>query len=97
MLAQSFDEIQKTESLNSTIVSCLNVWIGNNLAPKASNLMCIVDLHDVKLLDNLSVNTELLLLEQWHHLLSKVDGYDIKEDAKGINLFVDLKYNKKGC
>ena len=44
--------------------------------------MCVVDLHNVKLLDNLGINTEFLLLELWYHLLSKVDGDDVKENTK---------------
>ena len=69
----------KIGSLNTTVVGSFDVRICNDLTPKTGDLMCIVNLHYVELLDNLSVDGQLLLLEFRNHLFTKVNSDDIME------------------
>jgi hypothetical protein len=57
--------------------------------------MCIVDLHDIELLDNFRVDDDLLLLELWNDLLTKVNGDNIIKSIQGLNFLISLyKINK---
>ena len=67
--------------MHLVFISCLNTWVGQNCAPKASHLMCIVDLHDVELLDDFGVDFKLLFFERRNDLLAKVDRDDVVQDV----------------
>lgn len=65
-------------------------------APKQGNLVCIVDLHDVKLLDDLLVLNCLLLLEFWNDFFPEVNCDDVVQRVKCLNFFISLINDKKG-
>jgi len=52
--------------------------------------MSIVDLHDVKLLNDLLVDPNLPVLESWNDRLPKVNGEDIMELIQSLNLLVNV-------
>ena len=60
------------------------------MAPEACNLMCIVYLHDVELLDNLSVDFDLLCFELWNNLLSEVNGDDVVQYVEALDFLICL-------
>lgn len=77
------------------LVGLLNILILQNVAPVTCDLMSIVDLHHVKLLDNLSVNFRFASLEFRNDSLSEVDGYYVIQDAQGLDLFLSLYQQKQ--
>ena len=56
--------------------------------------MCIVDLHDIELLDDFCIDFQLPLLKWWNDLLTQVDRDDIVQDVQTFYFFVSLKQNK---
>jgi hypothetical protein len=67
--------------LHLVFISCLNNRVGENCTPKASNLMRVVDLHDVELLDDFGVDFKLLLFERRNDLLAQVDRDNVVQDV----------------
>jgi hypothetical protein len=53
----------------------------------------IVDLHDIKLLNNLGINFQLLLLKGRNDILAQVYRDDIMQYVEGFYLFVSLQQN----
>ena len=53
--------------------------------------MRIVYLHDVELLDNLSVDLDLLCFELWDDLLSEVNGDDVVQYVETLNFLICLQ------
>jgi hypothetical protein len=66
----------------------LDVRVKQDLGPEASNLMGVVNLHDVKLLDNLVVDLNLAALESRNDFLTKVDSEDVMQLVQRLNLLV---------
>ena len=52
--------------------------------------MRIIDLHDVKLLDNFCVNFQLFFFEWRNNLLAQVYRDDIVQNIQALNFFVSL-------
>jgi hypothetical protein len=48
-------------------------------------------LHDVKLLDNLSINFGFASLEFWNDSLSEINGYYVIQDTQGLDFFLSLQ------
>ena len=76
------------------LVSSLDVWVRQDLAPEASDLMRIVDLHDIELLNDLLVNLQSSLLEWRHYGLSQVDGDQVMQCIQVLDFFVSLNHSK---
>ena len=54
-----------------------------DLRPEAGELMAVVDLHDVELLQNLRVQTHLVVFKLREHLLTKVKAKDVEQALLG--------------
>ena len=77
------------------LVSSLDVWVRQDLAPEASDLMRVVDLHDVELLNDLLINLQSSLLEWRHYGLSQVDSDQVMQRCQVFDFFVSLKPFKR--
>ena len=60
-------------SLLGNQVGVGDIWCLENSAPEAGKLVAVVDLDNVKLLDDAAVQAHLLLLESWQAATSKVN------------------------
>ena len=76
------------------LVSSLDVWVRQDLAPEASDLMRVIDLHDVELLNDLLVNLQSSLLEWRHYGLSQVDRDQVMQCIQVLDFFVSLNHSK---
>lgn len=52
--------------------------------------MSIVDLHDIELLHNLLIDLDLSSFEGWNDFLTEIDGEDVVQLTKSLNLLVSL-------
>ena len=68
----------------------LDIGVAQNVAPEASNLVSVVDLHDVELLQDLHIDASLLLLELWDDLFSQVDQDQLVEGCQVLDFFLSL-------
>ena len=55
----------------------LDVGVGQHVRPEGSDLVGVVDLHNIELLYDLGVYVYLLHLEDGYHLLAQVDGDEV--------------------
>ena len=73
------------------VLDCLfDVWIGQNVAPEACNLVGVIDLHHVELLQDLDIDASLLGLEIWNNGFTKIDDNYLVQDSIGLNIFLGL-------
>ena len=68
-----------------------DIRILSNFAPKAGRLMRIINLHHIKLLNNLSIDLGLACFEFRNDSLAQVDGYYVIQDTESLDLFLSLK------
>ena len=71
-------------------LTVLDVVIAKHVGPERGHLMCVVDLHDVELLDDFLVNLDFTGLERGDHLLTKVDGDEVMQLVQTFDFLVSL-------
>ena len=68
----------------------LDVGVSQYLRPEASNLMCIVDLHNIELLYDLAIYALFLLFEHRNNLFSKINCDQIIKNGQRFDFFISL-------
>lgn len=57
--------------------------------------MCVIDLHHVELLNNLTVDFRFACFEFRNDSLAQIDGYYVIQDTESLYLFLSLKNEMK--